>query len=265
MIDIGANLTDKSFRDDIGDVVGRAVKEGIEYIVVTGTNESASHLAATIASQFPNRLAFTAGVHPHHADDVADDWLDTIVELTRRGAVAIGETGLDYFRNFSTRTNQRSVFQAQLELAATLELPVFVHDRDSNGEVLDMLQQYAATDVVVHCFTGDGDLLDAYLDIGCSIGITGWICDPRRGMELAKIVNRIPDDRLMLETDSPYLMPKNISPKPKTRRNEPMNLAYVRQKVADARNQSESHIDVVTTNNAKRFFQLEEITQITNE
>ena len=265
MIDIGANLTDKSFRGEIDDVIDRAARVGVEHIIVTGTSESASHDAAKIARQFPNRLAFTAGVHPHHADEVTDGWLDTIVELTRRGAVAIGETGLDYFRNFSTPANQRRVFQAQLELAASLELPVFVHDRDSNGDVFDMLKQFATTDVVVHCFTGAGDLLDAYLDIGCSIGITGWICDPNRGQELAKIVNRIPDDRLMLETDSPYLMPKNISPRPKTRRNEPVNLKYVRRKVAEVRDQSESHIDFVTTNNAKRFFQLTEITQSTNE
>lgn len=265
MIDIGANLTDKSFRGDIGDVIGRAAEAGVEYIVVTGTSESTSHDASSIAKQFPNRLAFTAGVHPHHADDVTEDWLDSIVELTNRGAVAIGETGLDYFRNFSTQANQRKVFQAQLELAASLKLPVFVHDRDSNGEVLELLQQFSATHVVVHCFTGDGDLLDAYLDIGCSIGITGWICDPLRGVELTEIVNRIPDDRLMLETDSPFLIPKNISPKPNTRRNEPMNLTYVRQKVAEARNQSESHIDFITTKNAIRFFQLEGSSQSTNE
>lgn len=265
MIDIGANLTEKSFRGEIDEVLARALKEGVEYIVVTGTNESGSQDAANIAQQFPNRLAFTAGVHPHHADNVADDWLETIERLARLDAVAIGETGLDYFRNFSSRANQRKIFQAQLELAESLELPVFVHDRDSNGEVLEMLQQFAATDVVVHCFTGDGDLLDAYLKIDCFIGITGWICDPRRGAGLAEIVNRIPDDRLLLETDSPYLMPKTIKPKPRTRRNEPMNLRYVRQKVAESRNQSESHIDDITTNNAKRFFRLDEIARKTNE
>ncbi len=259
MIDIGANLTDKSFRNDLGEVVERAVREGVEHIVVTGTSESASHDAATIAAQFPERLTYTCGVHPHHADDVTETWLDTITAIAHQGAAAIGETGLDFFRNFSTQANQRKVFQAQLELAANLEMPVFVHDRDSNGEVLDMLREYAQTEVVVHCFTGDGDLLDAYLDIGCHIGITGWICDPRRGAELADIVSRIPDERLMLETDSPYLMPKTIDPKPQTRRNEPMNLKYVRRKVAEVRNQTEAHVDRITTENAKRFFRFEEI------
>ena len=261
MIDIGANLTDKSFRGDLGDVIRRADSEGVELIVVTGTSVSKSREAASIAQQFPDYLAFTVGVHPHHADEVSEGWLDTIVELADHGAVAIGETGLDYFRDFSPRVDQRKVFQAQLELASRLEMPVFVHDRDSNGDVLEMLKEFATTDVVVHCFTGDGDLLDAYLDTGCSIGITGWICDPRRGTGLADIVNRIPDDRLMIETDSPYLMPKNVNPKPTSRRNEPMNLRYVRKKVAEARDQTEEHIDQVTTNNARRFFRLAEITE----
>ena len=265
MIDIGANLTDKSFKNDLSEVVGRAISEGVEHIVVTGTNESASHDAAKIAKLFPDRLGFTSGVHPHHADDVTEEWLDTIRTVALRGAAAIGETGLDYFRNFSTQANQRKVFQAQLELAATLEMPVFVHDRDSNGEVLDMLREHAQTEVVVHCFTGDGDLLDAYLDIGCHIGITGWICDPHRGTELADIVSRIPDERLMLETDSPFLMPKTIDPKPQTRRNEPMNLKYVRRKVAEVRNQTEAHVDHITTENAKRFFRFEEISHSMRE
>ena len=256
MIDIGANLTDKSFRGDLGDVINRAIEGGVNHIVVTGTNESLSHDAATLALNHPECLAYTAGVHPHYADNVADDWVDTIAEIARSGAAAIGETGLDYFRNFSTRENQRKVFQAQLELASSLDLPVFVHDRDSNSEVLEMLQHSAKTDVVVHCFTGDGQLLDSYLEIGCYIGVTGWVCDPNRGLDLAHIIERIPDERLMLETDSPYLMPKNINPKPSTRRNEPANLKYVRKKVAASRNQSESHIDQITTANAIRFFRL---------
>ena len=254
MIDIGANLTDKSFRNDLDAVIGRAVAENVQRIVVTGTSELGSQDAATIADRFPEYLAFTAGVHPHHADEVSEGWINVIETLAGNGAAAIGETGLDYFRDFSTRANQRKVFQAQLELAAELAMPVFVHDRDSNGDVLEMLRQFATTEVVVHCFTGDGDLLDAYLDNGCYIGITGWICDPRRGTELVEIVSRIPDDRLMLETDSPFLMPKDIHTKPSTRRNEPMNLKYVRRKVAEARDQTETHIDRITTENARRFF-----------
>ena len=265
MIDIGANLTDKSFRNDLGDVIDRAVSEGVEQVVVTGTSESGSIEAATIAGKFPDQLAFTCGVHPHHADDVTPGWLAAITEIAMRGAAAIGETGLDYFRNFSSQLNQRKVFQAQLELATTLRMPAFVHDRDSNGEVLAMLRQFTSIEVVIHCFTGDGDLLDAYLDLGCSIGITGWICDPQRGMGLTDIVSRIPDDRLMLETDSPFLMPKSINPKPQTRRNEPMNLKYVRRKVAEARNQTESHIDRVTSENAMRFFRLSESNRTSNE
>ncbi len=257
MIDIGANLTDKSFSHDVVEVIRRAVASHVERIVVTGTNERTSYRALEIAMANPEHLSCTAGVHPHDADRVSDNYLATMTSLARQGAVAIGETGLDYFRHFSSKENQRNVFSAQLELAEELQLPVFVHDRDSDGDVLSILQQHQGIDVVVHCFTGGGALLDAYLGIGCYIGITGWVCDERRGTELAGIVDRIPDNRLMLETDSPYLMPRNINPRPSSRRNEPKNLVYVRQKVAELRRQTEEHVDRITTANAMRFFRFD--------
>ena len=256
MIDIGANLTDKSFRDDLAQVIERAVAAGVEKIVVTGTDLHTSKAAQAIAHQYPSQLTATAGIHPHHADSVGGDWLANLRTQCIQGAVAVGETGLDFFRNFSSGRNQRRVFQAQLELASELNLPVFVHDRDTNGEVLEFLSRYAKTNVVVHCFTGDAALLQEYLNIGCYIGITGWICDERRGGELAALAPKIPDERLMLETDSPYLMPRTISPRPKTRRNEPMNLPYVLNSVATLRGQSELQVNEFTTANAVRFFKL---------
>ena len=265
MIDIGANLTDKTFRNDLSEVIQRAQDAGLERIVVTGTNVALSRRALELTSTYPNYLACTAGVHPHDADAVTKGWVDSIAEFAKQGAVAIGETGLDYFRNFSTRTNQRAVFEAQLELAANIKLPVFVHDRESNGEVLELLQRFGISDVVIHCFTGSVDLLDAYLAFGCYIGITGWICDERRGTELAKFADRIPDERLLIETDSPYLLPRNISPRPSTRRNEPMNLKYVRDKIAESRHQSPAHVDQITTMNAIRLFRLVEIEPENNE
>lgn len=257
MIDIGANLTDKSFSDDLDAVCERAHKAGVERIVVTGTDESASRRAIELAQSKPGFLAATAGVHPHHATDVSEKTIDTIAQLANLGAVAIGETGLDYFRNFSPRDSQRRVFQELLELATRLQLPAFVHDRDSEGETLELLERHARTNVVVHCFTGGQSLLDAYVANDYYIGITGWVCDERRGTELANIVERIPDDRLLIETDSPYLMPRTIRPRPKTRRNEPMNLTYVRAKVAEVRAQTEAKVDQITTANAKRFFRLD--------
>ena len=253
MIDIGANLTNKAFGSDLPEVLERALAAGVGRIVVTGTDINGSRAAKRLAEQNEN-LLFTAGVHPHDADHVEPNWLEHIRELVAEGAVAVGETGLDFYRDFSAREAQRTIFRAQLELAAELDMPVFVHDRDSDGEVLTMLEQHAKTPVVVHCFTGSGELLDAYLELGCFIGITGWVCDPNRGGELAELVPRIPDDRLMIETDSPYLMPKNVTPKPKSRRNEPMNLTYVCAKVAEIRDQSNAHVDQITTANAKRFF-----------
>ncbi len=153
---------------------------------------------------------------------------------------AIGETGLDFNRNYSPQPAQRAVFDAQLALAVRLQLPVFVHDRDSNGAVADALSRHRAAlrDVVVHCFTGsEADLL-RYLDLGCHIGITGWICDERRGSALKQLVARIPDDRLLIETDAPFLLPRTLSPRPKNRRNEPAYLIWVARAVAEARGQT---------------------------
>ena len=257
MIDIGANLTNKAFSEDLPEVLDRAAAAGVERIIVTGTAVAESEQALALVQRYPDVLKSTVGIHPHHADQAEPGWQKMVLQIALRGAVAIGETGLDYFRNFSTRQNQREVFRIQLELASDLDLPLFVHDRDSEGEVLSMLQRHAQTPVVVHCFTGTQALLEAYLELGCYIGLTGWICDERRGNDVAQLAENIPDDRLLIETDSPYLLPRTIQPRPKAHRNEPCYLAYVVQKLATVRSQSTSYIDEMTTNNANRLFRLE--------
>ena len=257
MIDIGANLTDKTFKNDLEAVIERAQQNGVNKMVATGTLTELSRRAQGLAQGHPGILYYTAGVHPHQADGFNDQSIEELSKLGSQGAVAIGETGLDYFRDFSSRTNQRKAFQAQLELAADLDLPVFVHDRDSDAEVFNHLNQYAKTPVVVHCFTGNRMQLEAYLEFGCSIGLTGWVCDERRGQEVAELIHLIPDDRLLIETDAPYLMPRNINPRPKTRRNEPMNLKFVLQRVAELRNQSIEEVDQLTSANATQFFSLD--------
>ena len=174
--------------------------------------------------------------------------------LKRKCVVAVGETGLDYFRDFSPRTDQRKIFCAQLELASKVDMPVFIHDRDSQGDLLQIVSDFKQLKAVVHCFTGSQDLLISYLELGLYIGITGWVCDERRGVPLRKAVHLIPDDKLLVETDAPYLMPRNISPKPKNRRNEPANLHYVIEVIAAARQQSPEEVARITTNNAKSLF-----------
>ena len=211
-----------------------------------------------IADAHPATLRATAGVHPHDAANVADGWLESLEVLASRPAVvALGEMGLDFNRNYSPPAIQREVFAAQLELATRLEMPVFVHDRDSDGEVLELLLEHRRPqNCVVHCFTGSGELLDAYVAAGCYIGITGWICDERRGLELREVVHRIPEDRLLVETDAPYLMPRTIRPRPRTRRNEPANLAWVVAELASILNVPSAELARNTTANAKRLFRL---------
>ena len=172
--------------------------------------------------------------------------------------VAIGECGLDYNRDFSPRPAQRTCFEAQLDLAADLGMPVFVHERDAAGDMLGILRQFRdrIPRIVVHCFTGDENTLRAYLELDLYIGITGWICDERRGSHLLDLIREIPAERLMIETDAPYLLPRTIRPRPKSRRNEPAFLSYVAATIASSLNEPVEVVADRTTTNAHRFFGL---------
>ena len=258
MIDIGANLTNSVFTDDLGEVLNRAKREGVQHIVVTGTNIQESQYAIALATKHGAYLSATVGIHPHNADGVKSDWLDTLEELTSSPhVVAVGEMGLDFCRNYSGRDAQRQVFEAQLDLAARVELPVFVHDRDTDGEVLAVLRRYAPTKCVVHCFTGNADELDGYIEEDFYIGVTGWICDERRGEELRRLAHRIPIDRLLVETDAPYLLSRTMSKVLGTRRNEPAYLKFVIAELARFRRCPESEIRDASVENACRFFDIE--------
>lgn len=260
LIDIGANLAHDSFDDDRDDILQRAQDAGVTRIVVTGSSDASNVRAAELATAQPGVLYSTAGVHPHHAADYTADSDALIRRLAdNKAVVAVGECGLDYFRNFSPREAQIDAFRQQLDIARDTGLPVFLHQRDAHDDFVEVLEP-ALPDLsraVAHCFTGEGESLREYLAMGLYIGITGWICDERRGRHLHDIVPIIPDDRLLIETDAPYLMPRTIRPKPKTRRNEPAHLVHVVKTVAEARNQSTAHVAAVTTENAIRFFGLE--------
>ncbi len=261
LIDIGANLTHDSFDEDREAVMRRAVDAGVTRMIVTGASDQGSIAAATLADLNPGILYATAGVHPHHASDYEASSDKLIRSLAEKNAVvAIGECGLDYFRNFSPRDAQLKAFQSQLEIAAETGLPVFLHQRDAHDDFVELLEPMLPkiSRAVAHCFTGEHESLREYLAMGLSIGITGWICDERRGAHLHDIVSTIPDDKLLVETDAPYLMPRTIKPKPKSRRNEPANLTEVLRVVAEARGQSEEHVAGITTDNAIQFFGLRE-------
>lgn len=259
LVDIGANLTHDSFDGDRDEVIARAAERGVTRLIVTGSSVEASEQAAGLADTRPGALFATAGVHPHHAGDWNGDTARSLRGLCQRPpVVAVGECGLDYFRNFSPRDAQRAAFRAQLELAAECELPVFLHQRDAHDDFLEILEPMMGglAGGVAHCFTGDARALREYLDLGLYIGITGWICDERRGLALRQAAAEIPLDRLMIETDAPYLLPRTLDPKPGTRRNEPMHLREVLRVVASCLSKPEEVVAEAATCNSHKLFRL---------
>ena len=259
LIDIGVNLTGSSFKNDLDDVITRACEAGVGRMVVTGTDIEHSRQALDLCTRYPDVLYATSGVHPHHAKDCDEQTLEQIRQLAESEmVVAIGECGLDFNRNFSPPDVQCYWFEAQLELAAALQMPVFLHERDAHDQFLAIIARWRdeLPAAVVHCFTGDAQQARAYMDLDLYIGVTGWICDERRGADLQQAVRVIADDRLMLETDAPYLLPRDLKPSPRDRRNEPMYLPHVCRAVARFREQDEQQLAAQTTANACRFFKL---------
>lgn len=262
LIDIGVNLTNNRFERDLPDVLSRAKDSNVGQIIVTGTNVKESQQALLLCQQeWPIELYCTVGVHPHDADHVSDSYLDHLATLAaHKNVVAIGECGLDFNRNFSTPAGQEKVFTQQLQLASDIGKPVFLHQRDAFPRWQQLLKPFTQkiSGLVSHCFTGSYDELMATLDLGCYIGITGWVCDERRGRDLFDIVKHIPLDRLMIETDAPYLTPRTIKPKPKSSRNEPAYLPYVLKQVALAYELPEHEIAGFASDNSRRVFGLPE-------
>jgi len=261
LIDIGVNLTARAFDADRDAVVSRAREAGVDVLVVTGTDVDHSREAAALAQADPGVLFATAGIHPHHAADYSETALDALAELASQpGVMALGECGLDFNRNYSSQSDQERCFEAQLELAVALQLPVFLHQRDAHERFTAILSRYRAglVDAVAHCFTGGPEEAAANLDLDLHIGVTGWFCDERRGQALRQAVEHIPDERLMLETDAPYLLPRDLPAPPKSRRNESMFLPHICRAVAQRRGQSEQDLAAATTRTARRFFRLPE-------
>ncbi|MES2623912.1 MAG: TatD family hydrolase [Pseudomonadota bacterium] len=259
LIDIGANLGHESFDRDRAAIIDAAKAAGVTKLIVTGTSVASSEKAAGLAEQYPGYLFSTAGVHPHDASGFN---IDTPAQLhsiaLQPHVVAIGETGLDFNRNFSPPAEQEAAFAQQLALAVTMQKPVFLHQRDAHTRFLAILkeQRDALSKGVVHCFTGTRDELHDYLDLDMYIGITGWVCDERRGQHVQELLHDIPHNRLLLETDAPYLMPRNIKPKPSERRNVPANLTWVLAMVASCLQLPEVDVAKLTTRNAIDLFNL---------
>ena len=288
LVDICVNLFNSQLKPDRTAMLERARLAGVSSIVITATDLDTATQAARFCEQPPENAPLcicTAGIHPHdanlaHQDSRAegaasagtalpDDWQEQLEALARNQHVrAIGETGLDFYRNFVPQDEQRQVFEAQISLAQQLNKPLFVHDRDTNGEVLRTLTSAGTLPpVVVHCFTGSREELEGFIEAGFYIGITGWIADPERGQQLRELVGLIPIDQLLLETDAPFLKPKSVPQDlhlqngltaRHKRRNEPAYLPFVADAVAGARNESIEELALHTSQNARRFFRIDE-------
>jgi len=242
---------------DLDAVIERADKAGVKQIIVTGTSIEDSSQAIRLCRQYPDQLLCTVGVHPHHASDWMPESAGNLRDLADSACVrAVGETGLDFYRNFSPQDAQIEAFGRQLELAITLNKPVFSHQRNAHPVFIDILREYRDNliNIVVHCFTDNRVALFDYLDLDCHIGITGWICDERRGTELAQLVKYIPDNRLMAETDSPYLLPRNLPQKPASRINEPAYLPHIIKSIAHFQNRPADQVAAECLKTSQLFF-----------
>ena len=257
-IDIGVNLTGSSFKHDIEAVMQRAQDAGVAQMIVTGTDLAHSRAALELTRRFPGVLTSTAGVHPHHASEFNEATVPELRELcTEASVVAVGECGLDYNRKFSTPSDQRRAFEAQLQLASELQLPVFLHQRDAHDDFVSMVNDYRDTlaGAVAHCFTGSVDEALEYVAMGLHIGVTGWICDERRGTDLQRAVTHIPPDRIMLETDAPYLLPRDLDQPPvQKRRNEPCYLPHICRVTAGYMGIDQQQLARSALENTRRFF-----------
>ncbi len=259
LFDIGANLGHDNFAQDLPDVLARARDAGVVQMVVTGASREGSPKALQIAQQHPGFLYATAGVHPHHALEYTEECDVEMRALHAHAEVlAVGECGLDYFRDLAPRPAQRKAFERQLQLALELQKPLFLHQRDGHDDFMAMMKNFNGKlgKAVVHCFTGTRKELFDYLDADYYIGITGWLCDERRGLHLREIVSNIPNNRLMIETDAPYLLPRSVKPMPSHRRNEPMYLKHIVEELAKDRAEAVEQTALHSTETAREFFGL---------
>ena len=258
LFDSHCHLNDKSYARDMDQVIQRAREASVRAMMIVGITESTCAQALDIAQAYSGCYA-SVGIHPHDAASCDDPMLARLAKQAEHPLVrAWGETGLDFNRMYSPQADQEKWFVRQLETATALNLPLIFHERDSGGRFLEILEtHFANTGVsgVVHCFSGNEKELDAYLKLGLCIGITGIVTIQSRGRTLRKLVPRIPEDRILVETDAPYLTP--APEKNKTRRNEPAFVRSVFMKVADVREKDPEELADTLWQNTCRLFQVD--------
>ncbi len=258
-MDIAVNLIGSSLESEIAEIIQAAADLRVSPLIVIGSNLAESTAAIELCKQYPTQLYCTVGVHPHHASEWDAKSAARQAELCQASqVVAIGECGLDYNRDFSPRPMQRQAFIAQLEQAIALQKPVLMHERDAHDDFIQILKEYrpSLSGALLHCFTGTRAQMEAYIELDLHLGITGWVCDERRGQELAELVPFIPKERLLIETDSPYLLPRSMRPKPKSSKNKPEYLPYIAQYIATLRGEDTEQFAKQCYQNSLAFFKL---------
>mgnify|MGYP001603059948 CR=1 FL=1 len=259
IFDSHAHIDDKSFNRDIDAVMDRASAEGVTDIMVAGIDLATAEKAICLAGKYPGIIT-SVGIHPHDASHCSRDEIDALKTLAKRHSCvkAWGECGLDFNRMYSPQPDQENCLIQQLAAAAELDLPIIFHERDSNGRFYEIIKEHApeSRNGVVHCFSGTEEEMFKYLDLGYHIGITGILTIKKRGEYLRQIAPLIPEDRILIETDAPYLTP--APQKNKFRRNEPAFVKSVLLKLAEVRNTDPETLSRVIYDNTRRLYGLDD-------
>ena len=256
-IDIACNFTHESYKDNLNEVITNAELEGVEKFVLLSASLADLELIKEIQIYAPEKFFITAGIHPHHATEILDSNYDDLLDrLESINPNAIGETGLDYFRNISPPDVQKKSFSMHIEIAKELSLPLYLHQRNAHDDFIRTIKENRNNfpKFIVHCFTGTQKELDEYLELRAYIGLTGWICDSNRNIDLRQSIKNIPIDRMMIETDCPYLIPRNLPNKPKKNINEPKYLPHIANEISDLIGVEIDELKLATRNNAINFF-----------
>ncbi len=257
LFDSHCHLDDRAFENDMSEVIQRAVDSGVSAFMSVGTSKNSSRKVVSLAES-TDRVYASVGIHPHVAKNCSEPTLELLCGMAKSAKVrAWGEIGLDFNRMYSSRQDQEKWFIRQLEISGDLNLPAIFHERDSNGRFLEILKVHFKTGIqgIVHCFSGNEEEMKEYLDLGLHIGITGILTIKGRGKDLRKFVRLLPVERIMIETDAPYLTP--APEKNQTRRNEPAFVKSVLLKLAEVRQEDPEYLAGRIWENTCRLYDID--------
>ncbi len=251
LFDTHAHLDDQKYDNDRDEVIKRAVDKGIKYILNVGFDMASSKRAISLANSYDFIYA-AVGIHPHDASEANEATLLQLRELAQQNkVVALGEMGLDYYRNLSPKNIQQQAFRDQIRLARELQKPIIVHDRDAHGDILQILKEEGAQEVggILHCFSGSWEMAKECMELNFYISIAGPVTF-NNAKKLQEVAEKMPLDKLLIETDAPYLTPEPFRGK----RNESAHVYYVAEKIAELKGIDIQELGQATTANAKKLF-----------